>query len=128
MNNTGKLTREELETENAALRAQLAEAVKDRDRLKSVVEFKERMERVSGLTALRERVAALEGALRSFLHLTKHSIDDASGDDALTNLPDSHPFELMWGRDGSSYPQITVGQIKRARAALSTPEQKEEEL
>ena len=70
---------------------------------------------------LRAEVARLREALKAFLHLTKRSADDEIGADALTNLPDSHPFELTWGSDGSGYPQITVGQIKRARAALRDP-------
>ena len=74
------------------------------------------------MSAARARVETLEAALKSFLHLTKGSDDDDAGTDALTDLPDSHPFELTWGSDGRGYPQITVGQIKRARAALSGKE------
>jgi hypothetical protein len=98
------------DAEIAALKRQLAEA---EAKVRNMVTLSEVAKHGAHLRA---RVETLEAALKSFLHLTKRSTDDDAGTDALTDLPDSHPFELTWG---SGYPQITVGQIKRARTALS---------
>lgn len=69
--------------------------------------------------AAKARIAALEAALKSFLHLLKPDADDVADGrkDALEGLPDSHCFELTWApEEPGSY--ITAGQIRRAARLL----------
>lgn len=86
-------------------------------------------EQMAQADALRAQVETLREALRSVLHLLKPSIGpDSDGEDALHGLPDCHLFQLCWGDEHNhDEPQITAGQLRRARAALAAAGGKKDE-
>lgn len=91
--------------------------------------WKERAMQAAELLNLRaeamRQIVALREALKPFRGFWS--------DDELRGLPDSHMLEMIWANDkedrineetGKPYPAITVGQLRRARAAFCEEQEK----